>query len=214
MAELYKISASVAVRCRKIQNYPGIGYHQRMTSHSITDWHPGVRVVPSPNFDLRPDGVAIDLVVIHAISLPPGVYGGPGIEQLFTNQLNPDAHPYYKQIAGLKVSAHFFIRRDGELLQFVPVALRAWHAGVSNWRGRERCNDFSIGIELEGDDDTPFEDAQYVTLQELLKSLVERWPIKAITSHAYIAPVRKTDPGPCFDWTRIDGVCPTIAVVY
>lgn len=184
-----------------------------MSSHSVTHWHPGARVVPSPNFDQRPDGVAIDLVVIHSISLPPGIYGGPGIEQLFTNQLNPDAHPYYQQIAGLKVSSHFVIRRDGELIQFVPVALRAWHAGLSNWQGRERCNDFSIGIELEGDDATPFEDAQYETLQQLLPALCGALPIKALTSHSHIAPGRKTDPGPGFDWALVRQVCPNQLVV-
>jgi AmpD protein len=184
-----------------------------MNSETTTAWHPGASVVPSPNFDPRPEGVAIDLIVIHSISLPPGQYGGPGIEQLFTNQLDPAAHPYYAQIAGLKVSSHFLIKRDGALVQFVPVAQRAWHAGVSNWQGRERCNDFSIGIELEGDDDTPFEPVQYQTLQGLLKSLVDLWPIKAITSHAHIAPVRKTDPGPCFDWSQVESLFPTIDVV-
>ncbi|WVH10098.1 MAG: 1,6-anhydro-N-acetylmuramyl-L-alanine amidase [Fluviibacter phosphoraccumulans EoVTN8] len=184
-----------------------------MNSQTTTEWHPGASVVPSPNFDQRPKGVEIDLIVIHSISLPPGQYGGPGIEQLFTNQLDPAAHPYYVQIAGLRVSSHFLIKRDGALVQFVPVAERAWHAGVSNWQGRERCNDFSIGIELEGDDDTPFEMAQYLTLQALLKSLVDLWPIKVITSHAHIAPVRKTDPGPYFDWTYIENAFPTIDVV-
>jgi AmpD protein len=184
-----------------------------MNSQTTAAWHPGASVVPSPNFDQRPEGVEIDLIVIHSISLPPGQYGGEGIEQLFTNQLNADEHPYYAQIAGLKVSSHFLIKRDGALVQFVPVAQRAWHAGVSNWQGRERCNDFSIGIELEGDDDTPFEPAQYQTLQGLLKSLVDLWPIKAITSHAHIAPVRKTDPGPCFDWSQVESLFPTIDVV-
>ena len=184
-----------------------------MNSETTTAWHPGASVVPSPNFDQRPEGVEIDLIVIHSISLPPGQYGGLGIEQLFTNQLDPAAHPYYAQIAGLKVSSHFLIKRDGALVQFVPVAQRAWHAGVSNWQGRERCNDFSIGIELEGDDDTPFETAQYLTLQALLKSLVDLWPIKAITSHAHIAPVRKTDPGPCFDWSQVESLFHTIDVV-
>ena len=155
----------------------------------------------------------MDLIVIHSISLPPGQYGGEGIEQLFTNQLNADEHPYYAQIAGLRVSSHFLIKRDGALVQFVPVVQRAWHAGVSNWQGRERCNDFSIGIELEGDDDTPFEMAQYQTLRGLLKSLGDLWPIKAITSHAHIAPVRKTDPGPCFDWTHVEKSFPTIDVM-
>lgn len=183
-----------------------------MTSHIPSAWHAGARIVPSPNYDSRPDNVPIDLIVIHSISLPPGAYGSSGIEQLFTNQLDPDAHPYYAQIAGLQVSSHFLIRRDGELVQFVPVAARAWHAGLSNWQGRERCNDFSIGIELEGDDSTPFEASQYATLQVLLKSLTSMWPIAAITSHAHIAPIRKTDPGPCFDWTSVRAACPEMVV--
>jgi AmpD protein len=190
-----------------------IGYDHTMNLQTTTAWHPGASVVPSPNFDQRPEGVSIDLIVIHSISLPPGQYGGKGIEQLFTNQLNADEHPYYAQIAGLRVSSHFLIKRDGALVQFVPVAQRAWHAGVSNWQGRERCNDFSIGIELEGDDGTPFEPAQYQTLQALLKSLVGLWPIKAITSHAHIAPVRKTDPGPYFDWNWLRQVCPQLEIV-
>ena len=189
-----------------------VGYYGSMNVPALTEWHPGARVIPSPNFDSRPKDMAVDLIVIHAISLPPGMYGGLGIEQLFTNQLNPDEHPYYKEIAGLKVSSHFVIRRDGELLQFVPVRQRAWHAGLSNWQGRERCNDFSIGIELEGDDNTPFEPSQYQTLQALLKSLTGMWPITAITSHSQIAPGRKTDPGPCFDWAPVRASCPGIPV--
>jgi len=184
----------------------------KLSAQPSPGWHPGVRIVPSPNFDARPAEVPIDLIVIHSISLPPGVYGGRGIEQLFTNQLDPDAHPYYAQIAGLKVSSHFLIRRDGEVVQFVPVGERAWHAGLSNWHGRERCNDFSIGIELEGDDETPFMVAQYLALQGLLVSLVATWPVRAITSHAHIAPTRKTDPGPCFDWAMVQAVCPQLEI--
>jgi AmpD protein len=184
-----------------------------MNLKNYSAWHADATIVASPNFDQRPEGVPIDLIVIHSISLPPGQYGGKGIEQLFTNQLNTDEHPYYAQISGLRVSSHFLIKRDGELLQFVPVAQRAWHAGVSHWQGRDRCNDFSVGIELEGDDDTPFEAAQYLTLRALLKSLVDVWPIKAITSHAHIAPVRKTDPGPYFDWVQVESAFPTIEVV-
>lgn len=176
-------------------------------------WYRPAQKIESPNHDARPEGVAIDLVVIHAISLPPGEYGGDGVAQLFTNRLNPDEHPYYAGIAGLKVSSHFFIRRDGALIQFVPVSARAWHAGVSNWAGRERCNDFSIGIELEGDDDTPYEAAQYVALQALLKALVQAYPLRVVTSHAYIAPGRKTDPGPCFDWTVVRATCPQLQIV-
>jgi AmpD protein len=168
-----------------------------------TGWLPGVSRIPSPNFDERPAGEAVSLIVIHAISLPPGKFGGAGIEQLFTNQLDPAVHPYYAEIYTLRVSAHFLIRRDGELIQFVSCDQRAWHAGVSCWRGRERCNDFSIGIELEGCDDQPFETAQYRCLQALLAVLRQRYPEVAIAGHADIAPERKSDPGPCFDWTQI-----------
>lgn len=185
----------------------------KMNSQTATEWQPGARVVRSPNCDARPAQMPIDLIVIHAISLPPGIYGGRGIEHLFTNQLDPAAHPYYAQIAGLKVSSHFLIRRDGELVQFVPVAERAWHAGLSNWQGHERCNDFSIGIELEGDDDTAFEAAQYETLQRLLPSLTAAWPVRAITSHSHIAPGRKTDPGVHFNWKQVRQVCPQLEIV-
>lgn len=163
----------------------------------------GSRRCDSPNFDVRPDGVPVGLIVIHNISLPPDQFGGPGVEQLFTNCLNPDEHPYYEQIAGLRVSAHFFIRRDGELIQFVSTENRAWHAGVSSWRGRERCNDFSVGVELEGCDTQPFEAAQYERLNELISALKARYPIRDVVGHSDIAPGRKTDPGPCFDWGRI-----------
>jgi AmpD protein len=162
----------------------------------------GARYVPSPNFDDRPAGVAIDLLVIHNISLPPGEFGGPGVVDLFTNRLDPAAHPYYRGIADLRVSTHFLIRRDGEPIQFVACGKRAWHAGVSEWRGRERCNDFSIGIELEGADDQPFTDIQYVRLVELTTALNATYAFSGIVGHSDIAPARKTDPGPCFDWTR------------
>jgi AmpD protein len=158
--------------------------------------------VPSPNCDERPAGAAIELVVIHNISLPPGEFGGPGIIDLFTNQLDGAAHPFYHGIAQLKVSAHFLIRRDGELLQFVPCGQRAWHAGESSWRGRARCNDFSVGIELEGTDDVPFTDRQYERLAQLTGALQDVYTIADIVGHSDIAPGRKTDPGPCFDWTR------------
>lgn len=164
----------------------------------------GARRIASPNCDERTPGSAIDLVVIHNISLPPGEFGGDGVIELFTNRLNPEDHPYYREIHQLKVSAHFFIRRNGELIQFVPCGRRAWHAGVSQWQGRERCNDFSIGIELEGDDETPFEEAQYAMLNALLTALKEVYPIAAVTGHSDIAPGRKTDPGPCFDWSRVN----------
>ena len=158
--------------------------------------------VASPNHDARPRGATLDLLVIHSISLPPGEFGGPGIEQLFTNRLDPGAHPYFRAIAGLRVSAHFLIRRDGALIQFVACGKRAWHAGVSAWRGRERCNDFSIGVELEGADDRAFEDAQYAQLVTLTRALRARYPIADIAGHADIAPGRKTDPGPRFDWAH------------
>lgn len=161
----------------------------------------GGEYVPSPNFDERPAG-DIDLLVIHNISLPPDEFGGDGVERLFTNTLDAEAHPYYRAIAGLRVSAHFFIRRDGRLIQFVPCSRRAWHAGVSSWQGRGRCNDFSIGIELEGCDTRPFTDVQYEALRELTKALREAYPLRGIAGHSDIAPGRKTDPGPCFDWLR------------
>jgi AmpD protein len=167
---------------------------------------PEARQIPSPNCDERPDGSTTELVVIHNISLPPGKFGGDGIIQLFTNGLDPEAHPYYREIHQLRVSSHFLIRRDGELIQFVPCSKRAWHAGVSSWHGRERCNDFSIGIELEGSDDTPFEEAQYCVLNALLAVLGQTYRITGITGHSDIAPGRKTDPGPFFDWARVNGI--------
>ncbi len=159
--------------------------------------------VASPNFDRRPDGAVVSLVVIHGISLPPGRFGGRAVELLFTNRLDPAAHPYYAQLEGVRVSAHFFVRRDGRLLQFVPCAMRAWHAGVSTWKGRERCNDFSVGIELEGADDLPYAGAQYAMLARLLKALRRRYPIADVVGHSAVAPGRKTDPGPAFDWARL-----------
>lgn len=160
----------------------------------------------SPNRDARPDGVVPTLVVVHGISLPPGEYGGPHIEELFCNRLDPDAHDYFCDIASLTVSAHALVRRDGALVQFVPFTERAWHAGESRFRGRSRCNDFSIGIELEGSDDEPYDDAQYVTLGALLAALLSVYPGldgRAIAGHSDIAPGRKTDPGPAFDWLRL-----------
>lgn len=162
----------------------------------------GARFIASSNCDERPAGSAVELLVIHNISLPPGEFGGPGIIELFTNGLDPDAHPYYREIAGRKVSAHFLIRRDGELIQFVPCGRRAWHAGESSWRGHSRCNDFSVGIELEGTDEAPFEAAQYARLAALSRALAAKYPGIASAGHSDIAPGRKTDPGPCFDWVR------------
>lgn len=156
----------------------------------------------SPHCDARPAGRAISLLVIHHISLPPGEFGGPGIVELFTNQLNPAAHPYYASVAGMKVSAHFLIRRDGTLLQFVRCGGRAWHAGESSWKGRAQCNDFSIGVELEGTGEAPFAALQYRQLARLTRALKARYPIRDIVGHGDIAPGRKNDPGPHFDWAR------------
>jgi len=155
--------------------------------------------LPSPNCDARPE-VAIDLLVIHNISLPPRRFGGPFIAALFANRLDHAADPYFEQLRGLRVSAHFLIRRDGALLQFVPTLARAWHAGVSSFGGRTACNDFSIGIELEGSDFDPFVPAQYVTLASLSAALHRRHPLTAVMGHEHVAPARKTDPGPFFDW--------------
>ena len=162
-----------------------------------------MKIVESPNHDERPPGTEVTLVVLHSISLPPGEYGGDAIERLFTNCLDPQAHPYFREICALKVSAHFLVRRDGSLVQFVPVERRAWHAGASAWRGRERCNDFSVGIELEGSEEEGFEQAQYVSLVALLKNLRQTLPLRDIAGHSDVAPGRKTDPGAHFDWTRV-----------
>jgi AmpD protein len=161
------------------------------------------RRVHSPNCDERPAGTAITLLVVHGISLPPGEFGGDAIERLFANRLDPEAHPYFATIAGLRVSAHFLVRRDGRLLQFVPCAQRAWHAGASAWRGRERCNDFSIGIEVEGTDALPYTRGQYRMLSRVIRALARRYPIEDVVGHSDVAPGRKTDPGPAFDWPRL-----------
>lgn len=166
-------------------------------------WLSGCRRVASPNHDERPAGAAASLLVLHSISLPPGEYGGDAIERLFTNRLDPAAHPYFAAIAGVPVSAHFLVRRDGELVQFVPVARRAWHAGASSWRGRARCNDFSIGVELEGVDDGPFADAQYPALERLVRLLRRALPLRQVAAHSDVAPGRKRDPGPGFAWPRL-----------
>lgn len=164
---------------------------------------PLARQVPSPNRDARPEGAAVTLVVVHGISLPPGEFGGDGILDLFTNRLDPRAHPYYATIAKLAVSAHFLVRRDGGLLQFVACAERAWHAGASTWKGRERCNDYSVGIELEGTDLIAYTAAQYAMLARLTRALSRRYPIADVVGHSDVAPGRKTDPGPAFDWARL-----------
>jgi len=164
------------------------------------------RQVASPNFDDRPEGAVPELIVVHCISLPPGCFGGSHIEALFTNCLDPGAHPYFAEVCGLEVSAHALIRRDGEIVQFVPFHRRAWHAGASCFEGRECCNDFSVGIELEGTDEGDYEPVQYRRLADLVKALAGAYPSLAgapLVGHSDIAPGRKTDPGPGFDWTRL-----------
>ena len=161
------------------------------------------RQVLSPNHDDRPPGAEISLLVLHSISLPRGKYGGDAIERLFCNTLNTGEHPSFADLAGVRVSSHFLIRRDGELIQFVPIEKRAWHAGASSWRGRERCNDFSVGVELEGTDDSAFTPSQYESLFSLIKELRNTLPLREIAAHSDIAPARKTDPGTRFEWVRL-----------
>lgn len=164
---------------------------------------PAARFVASPNFDARPPDTRVDVLVVHAISLPPDQFGGPDIERLFCNTLDSAAHPYYEGLRGLRVSAHLLIRRDGEIIQFVPFTERAWHAGASQFDGRSRVNDFSIGIELEGSDHAPFEENQYLQLAAATRALMAAYPamtLDRIVGHSDIAPGRKTDPGPYFDW--------------
>jgi AmpD protein len=175
-------------------------------------WISGVQRIESPNCDDRPAAL-VSMIVVHAISLPPSQFGSGDIARLFTNTLDPEAHPYFSNIHQLRVSAHFLIRRDGALIQFVSCLQRAWHAGTSCWNGRERCNDFSIGIELEGSDETVFEDAQYQQLVELIKQLCNSFPIDAVVGHSDISPGRKTDPGPFFDWRRLGDLRTNIAPV-
>ena len=177
-------------------------------------WLDGALHLPSPHCDPRPELLPLDLVVIHGISLPPGEFGGGFIDDLFLGRLDANAHPYFAAIASVRVSAHVLIRRDGAIHQYVPLHQRAWHAGLSQFAGRERCNDFSIGIELEGTDDVPYTAAQYAVLAELLAALFSHYPsLRAVTGHADIAPGRKTDPGASFDWARLeralaDTACP------
>lgn len=173
-------------------------------------WLAGARRVDSPNYDARPPGCKPELIVIHAISLPPGEFGGRCIEAFFTNTLDAGAHPYFGEIAELCVSAHFLIRRNGELIQFVSCDMRAWHAGVSIYQDRDNCNDFSIGIELEGCDEVAFKTIQYVRLAALIDVLIRTYPTlsrERIAGHSDIAAGRKTDPGPCFDWRYLDELC-------
>jgi AmpD protein len=181
----------------------------RSTAETGVDsiWHGGwlssARAVPSPNFGPRPAATAVELVIVHSISLPPGEVGSDAIERLFTNTLDWDDHPYYATIRGLKVSAHFLIRRNGCLLQFVSADNRAWHAGQSAWRGRDNCNDWSLGIELEGPSGGTFEPAQYAALADLLVAVARRYPIAEVVGHEHVAPGRKDDPGPGFDWIAL-----------
>jgi len=166
----------------------------------------GVRQVLSPHFDARPTNAVPELIVVHGISLPPGEFGGPWIDRLFTGNLPLDAHPYFRQAAAGRVSAHVLIRRDGQIVQYVPFGARAWHAGQSEYRGRPACNDFSIGIELEGTDDIPYTAPQYSQLASVIRALLATYPLLStthITGHSDIAPIRKTDPGPTFDWQRL-----------
>jgi AmpD protein len=166
-------------------------------------WLPGATRIPSPNQDRRPEGAEVSLLLLHCISLPRGEYGGDAIERLFTNRLDTSGHAALGGLAGLRVSSHFLIRRDGALLQFVPLEARAWHAGASAWRGRARCNDFSVGVELEGVDDAPFAAAQYPALTRLVRALRARLPLAALAAHSDVAPARKTDPGTGFDWRKL-----------
>jgi N-acetyl-anhydromuramoyl-L-alanine amidase len=168
-------------------------------------WWSGARSVDSPNFGPRPEDAEVSLVVLHSISLPPGEYGGDAVERLFTNTLDPDSHPAFAELRGLQVSAHFFLRRDGELMQFVSCDHRAWHAGASSWRGRGNCNDYSVGVELEGLEGERFEAAQYERLGALLRVLQKRYGRFDVAGHEHVAPGRKRDPGPGFDWQALMG---------
>ena len=166
-------------------------------------WYRFARRLDSPNLGPRPPGVQGELLVLHSISLPPGQYGGDEVQALFTNRLDWNAHPYFKTIEGLQVSAHFYVRRGGELWQFVSCDDRAWHAGASHWRGRDNCNDFSVGIELEGIEGGPFEPAQYEAVASLCAALAQRYPVQQVVGHEHVAPGRKQDPGPGFDCQQL-----------
>lgn len=179
----------------------------KLDRHGWLQPAPGVTRAPSPNHDARPPGDDASLLVLHNISLPPGQFGGPHVVDFFLNRLDHSAHPWLENIRGMRVSAHFFIRRDGSIVQFVSTHDRAWHAGVSFFEERERCNDFSIGIELEGTDTLPYADMQYLALKQLLPALRARHPLRAVRGHEHIAPGRKTDPGPAFDWKRFSRDC-------
>jgi N-acetyl-anhydromuramoyl-L-alanine amidase len=190
-------------------HYPRMINHQLFDVDAASGYLTQARQVTSPNYDPRPDGIAVDLIVVHGISLPPNEFGGSWIDRLFTNTLPWDAHPYFKAIEGLKASSHLLIRRDGEMVQYVSLNHRAWHAGASNYCGRERCNDFSIGIELEGADDLAYEPVQYRVLAKAISALCKAYPSlspERVVGHSDIAPGRKTDPGEAFDWPRLQAL--------
>ncbi|MDR2153741.1 MAG: 1,6-anhydro-N-acetylmuramyl-L-alanine amidase AmpD [Burkholderiaceae bacterium] len=188
-----------------MMNPPSLDRHDKSNSAALwrNGWYRFARAMPSSNHGPRPVNGDIDLIVVHSISLPPGEFGGDYVQAFFTNQLDWDAHPYFQQIQGLRVSAHFYIRRDGALWQFVSGDDRAWHAGASCYCGRDNCNDYSIGIELEGLEGSTFEHAQYDTLTALCAALADQYPITHIAGHEHIAPGRKHDPGPGFAWPRL-----------
>ena len=175
-------------------------------------WLAAARRLQSPNFGERPAGAEVGLVVLHNISLPPDEFAGEWVEDFFLNRLDPAVHPYFAEISGLQVSAHFYLRRDGRLIQFVDCDRRAWHAGRSTWCGRDNCNDWSVGIELEGSYFRPYSAAQYAALWPLLDALRARYPITAVAGHCHVAPERKTDPGPYFDWAALRAHCPGLAL--
>jgi len=177
-------------------------------------WWRGARRIDSPNFGPRPPGTPVRLALIHSISLPPGIYGADAVERLFTNRLDWDAHPYYRRIRGLAVSSHFVVRRDGEVLQFVSGDERAWHAGASSWRGAANCNDFSLGIELEGLEGERFEPAQYDAVAALLRACAARYPVEGVAGHEHVAPGRKNDPGPGFDWRRMKAALDDLGLTF
>lgn len=187
---------SARTRAKRVPELP----RRQVWAHG---WWQAAGARPSPNCGPRPEGERITLAVVHAISLPPGEFRGGAVQRLFLNTLDWDSHPYYPPMRGLQVSAHFFIRRQGRVLQFVSCDQRAWHAGASSWRGRDRCNDWSIGIELEGLEGGPFTPAQYCALVRLLQALRRRYPLVDVVGHEHVAPGRKVDPGPGFDWTRL-----------
>lgn len=183
---------------------------ERLAEWSAEGWLQRARRVDSPNFGPRPPGSEVSLLVIHNISLPPGEFTGDAVERFFTNRLDPAEHPYFATMAQTQVSAHFFLRRDGQLVQFVSTDCRAWHAGKSSWRGRDNCNDYSIGIELEGTDDMTYATPQYAALSALLVLLCQRYPITEVVGHCDIAPERKTDPGYAFDWAWLQNQFPAL----